>query len=118
MDEKLGPQLFLLEPKIRYVAVNQNGEIVEMQQSPEHLTYNPHETDRLEELIVNPIVLEIARRRGNIDMHGIRYVVIRYGTQYQLLMPYKEGHISIGVELEDDPQEIARKVAEHLKLPM
>jgi hypothetical protein len=24
-------------------------------------------------------------------MEGIRYVIIRYGTQYQLLMPYGEG---------------------------
>ncbi len=118
MSEKLSAQLFKLEPKIRYVAVNQNGVIVEMEQSPQHPTYNPHETDRMEEFIVNPIVLEITRRRGNIDMNGIRYVVIRYGMQYQLLMPYKEGHVSIGVELEDDPMEIARKVAEHLKLPM
>jgi hypothetical protein len=36
---------------------------------------------------VNPIVLEIAARRGNIDMDDIGYVVIRYGTQYQLLLP-------------------------------
>lgn len=118
MSEKLSPRLFKLEPKIRYVAVNQNGAIVEMEQSPQHPTFNPHETDRMEELIVNPTVLEITRRRGNIDMNGIRYVVIKYGTQYQLLMPYKEGHISIGVELEDDPREIAGKVAEHLKLRM
>ncbi len=118
MSEKISTQLFKLEPKIRYVAVNQNGVIVEMEQSPQHPTYNPHETDQIEELIVNPIVLEITRRRGNIDMNGIRYVVIRYGTQYQLLMAYKEGHVSIGVELEDDPREIARKVAEYLKLPM
>jgi hypothetical protein len=44
-------------------------------------------------------------------MDGIRYVVIRYGTQYQLIMPYREGHLSIGVELEDDPVEIANRVA-------
>jgi hypothetical protein len=60
----------------------------------------------MEELIVNPIVLEIARRRGNIDMNGIRYVVTRYGTQYQLLMPYKEGHISIGVEMSVHPHDL------------
>ena len=114
----ISAQLFELEPKIRYVAVNQNGKIVEMEQSGQHPTYNPQETDRIEELIVNPIVLEITARRGNIDMNGIRYVVIRYGTQYQLLLPYKEGHISIGVELEDDPTGIARKVAEHLNLPL
>ena len=118
MTEKISAQLFKLEPKIRYVAVNQNGAIVEMEQSPQHPTYNPHETDRIEELIVNPIVLEITRRRGNLDMNGIRYVIIRYGTQYQLLMPYEQGHISIGVDLEDDPREIAHKVAECLKLPI
>ncbi len=89
-----------------------------MEQSPQHPTYNPHETDRIEELIVNPIVLEITRRRGNLDMNGIRYVVIRYGTQYQLLIPYKEGHLSIGIELEDDPLEIAAAVARYLDLPI
>ncbi len=80
MSERLSAQLFKLERKIRYVAVNQNCEIVEMEQSPQHPTFNPHETDRIEELVVNPTVLEITKRRGNIDMDGIRYVVIRYGT--------------------------------------
>ena len=111
VDERLSCRLFELEPKIRYVAVNQNGRIVEMEQSPLYPTNNPHETDHMEELLVNPVVLELAARRGNLDMDGIRYVVIRYGTQYQLLMPYREGHISIGVELEDDPIEIAGQVA-------
>jgi hypothetical protein len=70
----------------------------------------------MEELIVNPIVLELAARRGNLDMDGIRYVVIRYGTQYQLLIPYGEGHLSIGVELQDDPVKIASKITGALKL--
>lgn len=118
MTEKLSLRLFELEPKIRYVAVNQNGAIVEMEQSPRHPTHNPHESDRLEELIVNPVVLDITKRRGDIDMDGIRYVVVRYGTLYQLLMPYKDGHLSIGVELSDDPREIANTVADYLKLPM
>jgi hypothetical protein len=115
-DEKLSARLFSLEPKIRYVAVNQNGRIVEMEQSGSHPTYNPPDTDRIEELIVNPTVLEITRRRGNIDMDGVRYVLIRYGTQFQLIMPYLEGHLSIGVEREDDPVEIAGKVAAALDL--
>lgn len=115
-EEKLSAQLFSMEPKIRYVAVNQKGKIVEMEQSPSHPSYNSNETDRIEELIVNPIVLELAARRGNLDMDGIRYVVIRYGTQYQLLIPYGEGHLSIGVELRDDPVEIASKITTALKL--
>jgi hypothetical protein len=32
-------------------------------------------------------------------------------------MSCKDGHISIGFESEDDPIEIAGKVAKHLKLP-
>jgi hypothetical protein len=115
-EEKLSTQLFRMEPKIRYVAVNQKGKIVEMEQSPSHPSYNPSETDRMEELIVNPIVLELAARRGNLDMDGTRYVVIRYGTQYQLLIPYREGHLSIGVELQDDPVQIASKITAALKL--
>jgi hypothetical protein len=115
-QEKLSARLFRLEPKIRYVAVNQKGRILEMEQSGSHPSYNAPETDRMEELIVNPTVLEITSRRGNIDMDGIRYVVIRYGTQFQLIMPYREGHLSIGVELADDPVEIASKVAAALAL--
>jgi hypothetical protein len=117
-EEKLSERLFCLEPRIRYVALNQKGEIKEMLQSPQHPSFNPPESDRIEELVVNPIVLEIAARRGNLDMDGIRYVVIRYGTQYQVLLPYWDGHLSIGVNLEDDPNDIARKVARALDLRM
>jgi len=114
--EKLSGRLFRLEPKIRYVAVNQGGRIVEMEQSPSHPTNNPHETDRMEELIVNPAVLDLTTRRGDIDMDGLRFVIIRYGTQYQLIMPYLDGHLSIGIELQDDPVKIAGKVAAALNL--
>jgi len=117
-EEKLSERLFRLEPRIRYVALNQKGEIREMVQSSQHPSFNPPESDRIEELIVNPIVLEITARRGNLDMDGIRYVVIRYGTQYQLLLPYRDRHLSIGVNLEDDPNDIARRVAGALDLRM
>jgi len=115
-EGKLSDRLFRLEPRIRYVALNQKGQIQEMRQSPRHPSTNSPESDRIEELIVNPIVLEIAARRGNIDMDGIRYVVIGYGTQYQLLLPYRDRHLSIGVNPEDDPIEIAREVAAALDL--
>jgi hypothetical protein len=115
-EEILSQRLFRLEPRIRYVALNQKGQIKEMRQSPLHPSHNPPESDRMEELIVNPIVIEITARRGNLDMDGIRYVIIRYGTQYQLLLPYRDGHLSIGVNLEDDPVQIARRVATALDL--
>jgi predicted AAA+ superfamily ATPase len=117
MAEKLSPHLFPLDPAIRYVAVNQADTIVEMEQRAEWPSYNPPVTDRLEELVVNPVILELARRRGELDLNGIRYVIVRYGLQYQVLFPYKAGHVSVGVELSADPVAVATKVAERLAHP-
>ena len=116
MYEKIGLQLFELNSNIRYVAVNQKGRIVEMEQNPKWPSHNPADTDRMEELIVNPVILDLAKRRGDIDLNGIRYVVIRYGLQYQLLFPFKEGHVSVGVELKADIATVANDVAKHLGL--
>ena len=114
----LAPRLFPLDPAIRYVAVNQGGHIVEMTQNPRLPSHNPHDTDRMEELLVNPAVLELTRRRGELDLDGIRFVVIRYGPQYQLLFPFKRGHLSLGLELDADVTAVARKVARRLRLPI
>src|SRR5262249_44524423 len=76
MTAPIASRLFSLDPDIRYVAVNHGGSICEMEQRAGHPTLNPHETDRMEELIVNPIVLEAVRRRGNLDLDGVRHVVI------------------------------------------
>jgi hypothetical protein len=104
--------LLPLDPLIRYVAVNQGGRITEMtQRIPSH---NPPATDHLEELIVNPVVLDLVRRRGNLDLAGAPWVLIRYGLQYQLLLPYKDGHVSVGLELEADVIRLAARVAERL----
>ncbi len=118
MSEKISTRLFDLDANIRYVAVNQNGRIVEMEQNPKKPSLNPTETDRMEELIVNPIILELVRRRGNLDMEGMRYVIIRYGTMHELIFPFKDGHLSIGVELSADPTEVAHTVAKCLDLPV
>jgi predicted AAA+ superfamily ATPase len=116
MSEKISARLFDLDSNIRYVAINQKGLIVEMEQNPKRPSLNPTETDRMEELIVNPVILELARRRGNLDMDGIRYVVVRYGTMYELIFPFKDGHLSIGIELKANPTEVAQKVASCLGL--
>jgi hypothetical protein len=118
MSEKISTRLFDLDSNIRYVAINQGGLIVEMEQNPKRPSLNTTETDRMEELIVNPIILELTRRRGNLDMDGMRYVVIRYGTMYELVFPFKEGHLSIGVELNANPTQVAQSVARCLHLPV
>jgi len=116
MSEKISAKLFDLDSNIRYVAINQKGLIVEMEQNPKRPSLNPTETDRMEELIVNPILIELTRRRGNLDMNGMRYVVVRYGTMYELIFPFKDGHLSIGVELNANPTQVAESVAKRLGL--
>jgi len=118
LTSKTSRRLFGLDPNIRYVALNQGERIVEMEQNPKRPSLNPTETDRMEELIVNPTILEIVRRRGNIDMKGMRYVIIRYGTMYQLIFPYKDGHLSIGIEPDANQTAVAHKVAKCLNLPI
>jgi hypothetical protein len=118
LTDKISDRLFEVDVNIRYVAINQKERIVEMKQNPKRPSLNPTETDQMEELIVNPIILEAAKRRGNIDMKGIRYVIIRYGTIHQLIFPYKDGHLSIGVELDANPTVVANKVAKCLNLPV
>ena len=102
--------VFEVSPNIRYVAVNQDHRIVEMIQSPRWPSRNPTETDRMEELVVNPIVLEATRRRGEIDLSGVRFVIIRYGPLFELLFPYPNGHLSVGVEPGADIVKIAEEV--------
>ena len=111
MSGPIASRLFPIDPDIRYVAVNQGGAIREMEQRGGVPTLNPHETDRMEELIVNPIVLEAARRRGNLDLDGLRHIVIRYGTLYEVLVPHEDGHVSVGVRLGADVEAIADRVS-------
>jgi hypothetical protein len=105
--------LLPLDPLIRYVAVNQEGRITEMtQRIPSH---NPPVTDYMEELIVNPAVLTLVQRRGNLDLGGAPWILIRYGLQYQLLLPYQQGHVSVGLEPEADVVHLAAAIAERLR---
>jgi len=114
MTAALAPRLFAADPNVRYVAVNQNGRITEMEQRASWSSLNPSETDRLEELVVNPIVLEAASRRGNIDLDGVRAVIIRYGLLDQVILPFGSGHVSIGVQQGADVVRIAAMAADVL----
>jgi hypothetical protein len=61
------------------------------------------DSDRFEELLVNPTLLTLTRQRGAIDCGGLAYLIIRYGFVFQLVIPLKDGHISIAFEPQADP---------------
>lgn len=102
---KLIEKLFDISKSIRYVAIYQNNELISKQRN-ELIEASDAESDKYEELFVNPTILKIANQRGNIDCGGLNFVLIRYANFYQLVQDYKHGHISICIEKEVNPLEL------------
>jgi len=89
-------------PALRYVAVSDGGE-PRLTQRAGLSHASAADSDRYEELLVNPTLLTLAHRRGAIDCGGLEYLVIRYGYFYQLVHPTAAGHVSVGIEASADP---------------
>ena len=104
-------ELFARSPAIRYVAVYLNG-YLQLAQRPELQGASAAESDRYEELLVNPTVLLLTRQRGEIDCGGLEYVLIRYGNFFTLAYPLKDGHITLGIEPAADPLPLVELVRE------
>jgi hypothetical protein len=56
------------------------------------------DSDRYEELIVNPTLLTLLRQRGDIDRGGCHHVVVAYGTFFAFVYPVAGGHVTVGFE--------------------
>ncbi|TAL78796.1 MAG: hypothetical protein EPN88_01930 [Bacteroidetes bacterium] len=61
-----------------------------------------YESDKYEELIVNPTLLTLARQRGNIDCGGLDFLIISYGNFNQVIKEINRGHISICLDKKAD----------------
>ena len=103
-------QVLECDALIRYVAIAR-GQKVAMKQRQDLSAASSSETDRYEELLVNPAVLMLTMQRGDIDCGGLEYVIVRYGNFFQIVMPFGDGHISAAVEPSGDPVTIASKIA-------
>ena len=101
--------LFQLTQHIRYIAVYSAGQLFMRQRADLH-NASASESDRYEELLVNPTLLTLARQRGEIDCGGLAYLIIRYGFFFQLVIPLREGHISMAFEPQADPVSYVEQV--------
>jgi hypothetical protein len=90
-----------LSPVVRYVAVYRDG-VLESRERASLTGASAAESDRYEELLVNPVVMTLVRQRGNIDCGGVRYFVIRYGSFFQCVFPVPAGHLSVALEPDAD----------------
>jgi hypothetical protein len=97
--DELIDRCFAVDPAVRYVAVYLHGEPT-MRQRPGITGASAGETDRYEEPLVNPTLLTLARRRGEIDCGGLEWLLIRYGNFFTFLQPTAEGHVNVELPLE------------------
>ena len=89
--------LFDIGPAIRYVATYRAGDLA-LHERPGLSGSSDSESDRYEELLVNPTLLHLASQRGNIDCGGLDYLLIRYGNFFQFVMAAPDGHVSVALE--------------------
>lgn len=103
---ELKEKIFAISKDIRYVAIYADDKLISSER-PGIENTSSSESDKYEELIVNPTLLKLVMQRGNIDCGGARYVIIRYGSFYEFVMPLKNGHLSVGIELNSELMSIA-----------
>lgn len=103
-------EIFAVSNAVRYAAIYHNGKLVSrMRKGASHAS--PAESDKYEELVVNPALLTLVKQRGNIGCGGARFLVVRYGNFYQLVIDLPTGHVSVCFELTANPLEHADAIA-------
>jgi len=107
-------ELFNSFADIRYVAIYTNNELT-YKQKQQTLDSSSSDTDKYEEVLVNPTLLTIARQRGNLDCGGLRFLIVGYGNFYQLIKEINGGHISICLNKNVDLTNIPDKIFKFLK---
>jgi hypothetical protein len=102
MIDELIDELLAATDEVRYVAVRLEGTLV-LRQKAGLAHASAAESDRYEELIVNPTLLTLLRQRGEIDCGGLEYALVRYGSFFQFVHPLPAGHVSVSLEPASDP---------------
>jgi hypothetical protein len=110
--EALVSDLFALG-EIGYVAMTVGQEVV-LRIRPEVVTTTTEASNFFEELLVNPTLLTLAGQRGRLDCGGLHHIAVGYGDFTQLLVPMRDGHVSVGISRRADARGIAGRVHEVL----
>lgn len=105
-------RFFSASKQIRYVAIVERGKLRLIATRPGVKGASSSEADRLEELVVNPSLLALAASRGRVALRGVRYLVVRYGRLFQMIIPTPKGHLSIAIEKSGNPVKVYKDLQE------
>src|SRR5262245_14835698 len=94
---KISDSCFAVSTDVRYVAVYRNGEL-SLRERAGLAGARSSDSDKYEELLVNPTLIKLASQRGNIDCGGLEFLLIRYGNFFQFVYPLEDGHVSVALE--------------------
>jgi hypothetical protein len=103
--------IFRLGEAVRYVAVYRDGRL-EMRSRQGTAGASSSESDRYEELLVNPTLIKLASQRGDIDCGGLESLLVRYGNFYTYVTPTEWGHVAVGIEPDADAIGLGRQIAD------
>jgi hypothetical protein len=106
--------VFAVSPAVRYVAIGR-GQDVQLRERSGLADASSGESDRYEELLVNPTLLTLARQRGEIDCGGLDYLVVAYGAFFQLVLPVEGGHVSVAIQRTESPTELVDAIREAIR---
>ncbi len=102
-------RIFQVSESIRYVAIYKHGLLESRSKLNTSDTSSP-DSDRYEELLVNPTLLKLATQRGNIDCGGLEFLLVRYGNFFQFVLPTSWGHVSVCIDKKADPIQIGAHI--------
>jgi hypothetical protein len=114
MNTTLRDAIFSLGPHIRYVAFG-DGQRVETAQRDAIADASGAGSDFFEELLVNPMLLTLARQRGDLDCCGLRPRHRRLWETSPRCRSHALGHVLGCVERDAGADGVARQVAELLE---
>ena len=98
-------QVFNLSEDIRYVALYEDDQLTKRSRA-DLVGASEDESDKYEELLVNPTLIKLTQQRGNIDCGGMEHIIIQYGNFYQLVIPASNGHLSVAIDKTANPLSI------------
>lgn len=108
--DQIVEQLARFGDGLRYVAVLDHGSEPVMWERNRGPDSSSAESDRYEELLVNPALLNLAGNRGDLDCGGLDYLLVRYGHFFQLVVPTASGHVPVCLSPDADVLRLTERI--------